>query len=69
MRELLRMHELPPASPGVDRGGGDRRHRHDKKAGEGRVRFALLEEVGQPVWGIDLDDELIDLAIGRALAG
>ena len=40
----------------------------DKKARAGRVRFVLLEEVGMPVFGVDVPDDLIDQAIGRALA-
>ena len=41
---------------------------HDKKAREGRVRFALLEGVGRPVWGIDPGDELVETAVARAVA-
>ena len=41
---------------------------HDKKARAGRVRFALLEDVGRPVWGIDPGDELIEKAVARAVA-
>jgi len=41
--------------------------RRDKKARGGRVRFTLLEAVGQPVFGVDVEDELIDEAIRRAL--
>ena len=59
----------PPASRGVDAAAVREALRRDKKSVEGRVRFVLLEQVGKPVWGVDVDDELIDLAIGRALAG
>ena len=69
MRELLRMHELPTGFGGVDAAAVREALRRDKKSVEGRVRFVLLEQVGKPVWGVDVDDELIDLAIGRALAG
>jgi len=69
VRELLRMHELPTGFAGVDAAAVREALRRDKKSVEGRVRFVLLEQVGKPVWGVDVDDELIDLAIGRALAG
>jgi 3-dehydroquinate synthetase len=39
----------------------------DKKARGGRVRFVLLEAIGKPVWGVDIDDDLIDQAIERAI--
>jgi 3-dehydroquinate synthase len=69
VRALLRMHELPTGFTGVDAASVREALRRDKKSVEGRVRFVLLERVGKPVWGVDVDDELIDLAIGRALAG
>ena len=70
MRELLRMHELPTgfARRRAWRPCG-RRFAATRRRVEGRVRFVLLEPVGKPVWGVDVDDDLIDLAIGRALAG
>jgi 3-dehydroquinate synthetase len=40
----------------------------DKKARSGRVRFALLEDVGRPVWGIDPGDDLVEKAVARAVA-
>jgi 3-dehydroquinate synthetase len=63
------MHELPTGFGGVDAAAVREALRRDKKSVEGRVRFVLLEAVGKPVWGVDVDDELIDLAIERALAG
>ena len=69
VRALLRLHELPTGFAGVDAAAVREALRRDKKSVEGRVRFVLLEAVGKPVWGVDIDDELIDLAIGRALAG
>jgi len=66
VRELLRMHELPTAATGLDPAAVAEALRHDKKARGGRVRFTLLEAVGRPVHGVDVDDELIEQAISRA---
>jgi shikimate kinase/3-dehydroquinate synthase len=68
VRELLQRHELPTSFAGVDPVAVREALRRDKKARQGRVRFVLLEAVGKPVWGIDIEDDLIDAAIARALA-
>ena len=68
VRELLQRHELPTSFAGVDPAAVREALRRDKKARQGRVRFVLLEAVGKPVWGIDIEDDLIDAAIARALA-
>jgi shikimate kinase / 3-dehydroquinate synthase len=67
VRELLAAHELPSGHPGADPAAVRDALRRDKKARGGRVPFVLLESVGKPVWGVDVDDELIDEAIARAL--
>jgi 3-dehydroquinate synthetase len=41
---------------------------HDKKARGGRVRFALLSEIGSPVWDRDPGDDLVETAVARAVA-
>ncbi|MDX6523267.1 MAG: shikimate kinase / 3-dehydroquinate synthase [Gaiellales bacterium] len=67
VRELLALHELPLTHPGLDPAAVREALRRDKKSRGGRVRFVLLEAIGAPVWGIDVDDELIDQAIARAI--
>ena len=67
VRALLRHHELPVTATGLDPAAVRDALRRDKKARGGRVRFTLLEAVGQPVFGVDVEDELIDEAIRRAL--
>jgi shikimate kinase / 3-dehydroquinate synthase len=67
VRDLLVRHELPTSFSGVDPAGVREALRRDKKAREGRVRFVLLEAVGRPAWGLDVEDDLIDAAIARAL--
>jgi len=67
VRDLLVAHELPVTYPGVDPAAVRDALRRDKKARGGRVRFVLLEAIGKPVWGVDVDDELIDQAIERAI--
>ena len=67
-RRLLKRHGLPAAHRGVVTAAAVREAlSRDKKARSGRVRFVLLEAVGRPVWGVDIDDVLIDEAIARAV--
>jgi shikimate kinase / 3-dehydroquinate synthase len=67
-RRLLKRHGLPGAHRGVATAAAVREAlSRDKKARSGRVRFVLLEGVGRPVWGVDIDDALIDEAIARAV--
>jgi 3-dehydroquinate synthetase len=40
----------------------------DKKARGGRVRFALLAAIGEPVWDCDPGDDLVEAAVARAVA-
>jgi 3-dehydroquinate synthetase len=67
VRDLLAAHELPVTYAGVDPAAVRDALRRDKKARGGRVRFVLLEAIGKPVWGVDVDDDLIDQAIERAI--
>jgi shikimate kinase/3-dehydroquinate synthase len=67
VRDLLAAHELPVTYTGVDPAAVRDALRRDKKARGGRVRFVLLEAIGKPVWGVDIDDDLIDQAIERAI--
>ena len=64
---LLELHELPTAARNVDPEAVLEAMRRDKKARGGRVRFALLERVGKPVFGVDPGDDLISQAVGRAI--
>jgi shikimate kinase/3-dehydroquinate synthase len=68
VRELLRRQGLPVVARNVSAAAVIDAMAHDKKAREGRVRFALLEHVGTPVWGIDPGDELVEAAVARAVA-
>jgi 3-dehydroquinate synthase len=68
VRELLRRQGLPVVARNVSAGAVVDAMAHDKKAREGRVRFALLEGIGKPVWGIDPGDELVEAAVARAVA-
>ncbi len=67
VRELLVRHGLPTSYAGVDPADVRAALRRDKKARAGRVRFVLLEEIGRPVFGVDVPDDLIDQAIARAV--
>jgi 3-dehydroquinate synthase len=67
VRDLLAAHELPVSYGGVDPAAVREALQRDKKARGGRVRFVLLEAIGKPVWGVDIDDDLIDQAIERAI--
>jgi 3-dehydroquinate synthase len=40
--------------------------RSDKKRVAGRTRFVLLEAPGQPVWGVELDDDAVAAAVDGA---
>ena len=71
VREVLTgaqlIHGLPAVHRGVDPAAVRDALSRDKKARSGRVRFVLLEDVGRPVWGVDVEDALIDEAIARAV--
>jgi 3-dehydroquinate synthetase len=68
VRDLLRLHGLPVTARNVSPAAIVDAMSRDKKARGGRVRFALLEDVGRPVWGIDPGDELVEQAVARAVA-
>jgi 3-dehydroquinate synthetase len=67
VRDLLIRHGLPVAHDRVEHADVRAALGRDKKARGGRVRFVLLEAVGKPVYGVDVEDALIDEAIERAL--
>ena len=67
VRELLELHELPTVARNVAAESVLEAMSRDKKAKAGRVRFALLEAIGKPVFGIDPGDELVREAVSRAL--
>jgi shikimate kinase/3-dehydroquinate synthase len=69
VRELLERHGLPTRARGVGVEAVLAAIRRDKKSQAGRVRFALLEAVGRPVWGVDPGDELVAEAVARAVGG
>jgi shikimate kinase/3-dehydroquinate synthase len=66
-RALVKRHGLPTMHRDVDPAAVREALSRDKKVRSGRVRFVLLEGVGKPVWGVDIDDALIDEAIARAV--
>ena len=68
VRALLRRHGLPVTARNVSPTAIIDAMARDKKARAGRVRFALLEGVGSPVWGRDPGDDLIEAAVARAVA-
>jgi shikimate kinase/3-dehydroquinate synthase len=68
VRDLLRRHELPVVARNVSPAAIIDAMSHDKKARGGRVRFALLSEVGSPVWDRDPGDDLVETAVARAVA-
>lgn len=68
VRGLLDRHGLPSTARNVSPEAVLEAMGRDKKARGGRVRFALLEAVGKPVFGIDPGDELIEQAVARALS-
>ena len=67
VRELLQRHGLPTAAHNVSPDAVLEAMSRDKKVRAGRVRFALLEAVGAPVFGVDPGDDLIREAINRAV--
>ena len=40
--------------------------RSDKKRSAGRTKFVLLEAPGRAVWGVDLDDTVVEAAVAAA---
>ena len=68
VRDLLRRHGLPVVARNVSPAAIVEAMAHDKKARHGRVRLALLEGVGRPVWDVDPGDELVEQAVARAVA-
>ena len=68
VRDLLRRHDLPVVARNVSPAAIVDAMSHDKKARGGRVRFALLSEIGNPVWDRDPGDELVETAVARAVA-
>ncbi len=68
VRELLEHHGLPTVARGVSAETVLEAMTRDKKVRDGRIRFSLLEAVGQPVIGIDPGDELVREAVSRAIA-
>jgi shikimate kinase/3-dehydroquinate synthase len=68
VRGLLRRHGLPVAARNVSPAAIVEAMSRDKKARGGRVRFALLQAIGEPVWDRDPGDDLIEAAVARAVA-
>ena len=62
------LHELPVAARNVSPAAIIDAMSRDKKARGGRVRFALLAGIGNPVWDCDPGDDLIETAVARAVA-
>ena len=67
VRELLELHELPTVARNVAAESVLEAMSRDKKARAGRVRFALLEAIGKPVFGVDPGDDLVRAAVSRAI--
>jgi len=68
VRGLLRRHGLPVTARNVSASAVIEAMTHDKKARAGRVRFALLQSIGSPVWDCDPGDDLVEAAVARAVA-
>jgi 3-dehydroquinate synthetase len=68
VRDLLRRHDMPVVARNVSPGAIVDAMSRDKKARGGRVRFALLSEIGSPVWDRDPGDDLVEAAVARAVA-
>jgi 3-dehydroquinate synthetase len=66
--ELLDRHGLPLAAPGLTEDDVLGALRQDKKRVGGTPRFVLLEAVGRPVWGVEVEERLVREAVARALA-
>jgi 3-dehydroquinate synthetase len=58
---------LPLRAPGLDPDDVLAAMRGDKKRVGGRLRFVLLEAVGQPVVGVDVADDHVRAAVERAV--
>jgi 3-dehydroquinate synthetase len=43
--------------------------RSDKKRSAGRTKFVLLEAPGRAIWGVDLDDDVVEAAVAAVCHG
>jgi shikimate kinase/3-dehydroquinate synthase len=68
VRDMLRRHGLPVTARNVSPTAIIDAMSRDKKTRSGRVRFALLADIGEPVWDRDPGDELVEKAVARAVA-
>jgi 3-dehydroquinate synthase len=67
VRETLRSIGLPTAlPPGMEPEAVARHMMADKKATSGRPRFVLLQELGQPVYGVEADAAAVLRALERS---
>jgi 3-dehydroquinate synthetase len=67
VREILRRHGLPAAAPALAVEDVLAALARDKKRRGGRPRFVLLEAVGRPTFGVEVEDRLVREAVRRAL--
>ena len=65
---LLASHGLPVRAPGLDPAAVLAAMRHDKKRTAGTHRMVLLEAVGRPVFGVEVDDNALADAVRVATA-
>jgi 3-dehydroquinate synthetase len=68
VEQLLVAHGLPTRAPGLDPSAVREAMRHDKKREHGSHRFVLLERVGQPLPGVEVDDELLGEVVAAAVS-
>jgi 3-dehydroquinate synthase len=66
---LLVRHGLPVCAPGLDPDAVLAAMRHDKKRSAGAHRMVLLQAVGRPVHGVEVDETLLAGAVRAATAG
>jgi shikimate kinase/3-dehydroquinate synthase len=65
---LLERHSLPVCAPGLDPAAVLAAMRHDKKRTAGTHRMVLLEAIGQPVYGVGVDEQVLADAVRAATA-
>jgi shikimate kinase/3-dehydroquinate synthase len=66
--QLLARHGLPVQAAGIDPAAVLAAMRHDKKRTAGEHRMVLLEAIGQPVYGVGVDDGALGDAVRAATA-
>jgi shikimate kinase / 3-dehydroquinate synthase len=68
VEQVLAAQGLPTRAPGLAPGAVLAAMRHDKKRERGSHRFVLLERVGQPCSGVEVDDDLLAEVVADAVS-